>query len=58
MIGVGQFVDLSGNTFDIGQTFGAIRVGTFGTDPGTVTLQNNGALTTADSGVYILLLYT
>ena len=50
--GVGQLVDLDGNTFNIGQTFGAFRVGTFGTQPGTVTLQNNGAPTTADNGVY------
>ena len=52
MTDVGQFVDLSGNTFNIGQTFGAFRVGTIGTEPGTVTLRNNGAPTNADNGVY------
>ena len=52
MTDVGQFVGLSGNTFNIGETFGAFRVGTFGTHPGTVILRNNGALTTADNGVY------
>ena len=55
--GVGQLVDLDGNTFNIGQNTGVFTVDTFGSSqPGSVQFHNRvgteAALTAADEGVY------
>ena len=54
MTDVGQFVDLSGNTFNIGQTFGAFTVGSSGNpvQAGTIIIRTVTSLTVADEGVY------
>ena len=54
--GVGQLVDLDGNTFDIGQNMGVFSVLSIGNQPGSLRFLNRDgthpALTAADEGVY------
>ena len=58
MAGVGQLVDLDGDTFNIGQSTGVFSVASIGNpvQPGSVQFHNRAnnepALTTADEGVY------
>ena len=52
--GVGQLVDLDGNTFNIGQTSGVFSVASLGNpvQPGSIRIQTVTSLTAADEGVY------
>ena len=48
--GVGQLVDLDGNTFNIGQNNGVFSVASIG--PGSIRIQTVTSLTADDEGVY------
>ena len=48
--GVGQLVDLDGNTFNTGQNSGVFSVASIG--PGSIRIQTGIDLTAADEGVY------
>ena len=52
--GVGQLVDLDGNTFNIGQNNGVFSVASIGNpvQPGSIRIQTGTDLTAADEGVY------
>ena len=55
MTGVGQLVDLDGNTFNIGQNSGVAHLGGDPQHPGSVQFHNHVGtenLATADEGVY------
>ena len=49
--GVGQLVDLDGNTFNIGQNNGVFSVASIG-NPGSIRIQTVTSLTADDEGVY------
>ena len=52
--GVGQLVDLDGNTFNIGQNNGVFSVASIGNpvQPGSIRIQTVTSLTADDEGVY------
>ena len=50
MTGVGQFVDLDGDTFNTGENNGVFSIASI--EPGSVRIQTSTALTAADEGVY------
>ena len=52
--GVGQLVDLDGNTFNIGQNNGVFSVASIGNpvQPGSIRIRTVTSLTAADVGVY------
>ena len=52
--GVGQLVDLDGNTFNIGQNNGVLSVGSIGNpaQAGSIIIRTMTGLTAADNGVY------